>query len=263
MLMGLLLFDAASKPAARGVGSGHRTFFDLVLAVWPLWVLVGLVALARLGVKLYRLRRLAKSGIREIDVMDGRTFEQFLATLFRRLGYRVENTRYRGDYGADLVVRKDGIKTAVQAKRWSKRVGVNAIQEAVASKGYYACDRALVVANREFTKQAHVLARANQVELWDREALVSRLLAVHRRDKQRALNAELTPVSPETASDRREGESQAPAQANGRAYCVACGVAVSEKVRDYCLARPQRFGGQIYCFKHQRRPHAEAAPSLD
>jgi hypothetical protein len=68
MLMGLLL-EVASKPASTGLGSGLRTFFDLLLAVWPLWVLIGLVALAKLGVKLYRLRRLARSGIREIDAM--------------------------------------------------------------------------------------------------------------------------------------------------------------------------------------------------
>lgn len=40
--------------------------------------------------------------------MDGKTFEGFLGTLFRRLGYRVENTRYRGDYGADLIVSREG-----------------------------------------------------------------------------------------------------------------------------------------------------------
>jgi restriction system protein len=130
--MGLLL-DAASNPAAPSVRSGLETFFHLLLILWPLWALVGVIGLAKLAFEVYRLRRLAKSGIREIDVMDGATFEEFLDTLFRQLGYRVENTRYRGDYGADLVVSKDGFKTAVQAKRWSKRIGVKAVQEAVAS----------------------------------------------------------------------------------------------------------------------------------
>jgi len=36
------------------------------------------------------------------------------------------------------------------------------------------------------------------------------------------------------------------------AFCARCGEPVSVKVRDYCLAHPQRFGGLIYCFKHQR-----------
>jgi restriction system protein len=258
--MGLPL-DAASNPAAPSASSGLKTFLDLLLAVWPLWVLIGVIGLAKLAYEVYRLRRLAKSGIRDIDAMDGHTFEEFLSTLFRRLGYSVENTRYRGDYGADLVVTKDGFKTAVQAKRWNKRVGLKAVQEAVASAGYYKCHRALVVANRDFTKQARVLADANNVELWDRDALVSKLLAVRGEaaSSAPAVAANSTPASPPpTAAETT------PASTNGatdQRHCVTCGVAVSEKVRDYCLARPQRFGGRVYCFNHQRRAPAALSPS--
>ena len=39
------------------------------------------------------------------------------------------------------------------------------------------------------------------------------------------------------------------------ARCVTCSVEVSNKIRAYCLARPQRFGGLIYCLTHQRRLH--------
>jgi restriction system protein len=256
--MGLLL-DAASKPAAPDLGSGLRTFFDLLLAVWPLWVALGVVGLAKLAYEVYRVRRLAKSGIRDIDAMDGQTFEEFLGTLFRRLGYSVENTRYRGDYGADLVISKDGFKTAVQAKRWSKRIGVKAVQEAVASAGYYKCHRSLVVANRDFTKQARMLARANNVELWDRDALVSKLLTA------RAAAVPSAPAVPAyvalphpTAADIGPAPTDETAD---HGHCITCGIAVSEKVRDYCLEHPQRFGGRIYCFNHQRGVRAALSPS--
>ena len=114
--------------------------------------------------------------------MDGHKFEEYLSTLFRRLGYSVEITSRHGDYGADLVVTRGKHRTAVQAKRWNKKVGVKAVQEAVASKGMYGCDFALVVANREFTQQAQKLARANKVELWGRAVLVGKLLAVRGRE---------------------------------------------------------------------------------
>jgi restriction system protein len=214
---------------------------------WPFFVLIGLIAAARFAYQLYRLRRLSRSGIAEIDQMDGATFEHFLGTLFRRLGYRVELTNHRGDYGADLVVTKDGRRTAVQAKRWTKRVGVKAVQEAVASKGYYGCDGALVVANREFTEQARTLARANDVELWGREVLVAKLLTV--QDDQ----AEGGAPAPATPTDVPMAEPVAPpTPAAEVATCATCGRSVSAKVRDYCLARPQRFGGLVYCFAHQR-----------
>jgi restriction system protein len=150
---------------------------NVLAAFWWLWLLVALIGTARVGYRLYQSRRLSRSGIREVDVMDGKMFERYLATLFRRLGYQVEQTRYRGDYGADLVVRRSGMKVAVQAKRWTKNVGVKAVQEAVAAKGYYKADAAMVVTNRGFTEQARVLARANDVELWDRDRLVSEMLS--------------------------------------------------------------------------------------
>lgn len=217
-------------------------------AFWPIFLLVGLLAAARLGYQLYRLRRLSRSGIAKVDQMDGATFEVFLGTLFRRLGYRVELTKRHGDYGADLVASKDGRKVAVQAKRWSKRIGVKAVQEAVAARGYYRCDAALVVANREFTDQASKLARANDVELWDREVLVAKMLAI----QEDAGSA----IPPETIADAVEepemSEAVAPGDAANVATCATCGRSVSEKVRDYCLSRPQRFGGHVYCYPHQR-----------
>jgi restriction system protein len=187
--------------------------------------------------------------------MDGRTFEEFLGTVFRRLGYRVENTRYRGDYGADLVIAKDGFKTAVQAKRWSKRVGVKAVQEAVASAGYYNCHRALVVANRKVTRQARELAGANNVELWDRETLVAKLLAVRGRSEAPPAVLATPPAAVTRVLEPLSAVGSASAQ------CATCGVVVSDKVRHYCLARPQRFSGSIYCFAHQRGVRSALAPS--
>jgi restriction system protein len=154
-----------------------KGFLGAAIALWPLWLVIGVIALGKLLFRIHQVRRLSKSGIADVDRMDGRTFETFLGTLFKRLGYAVDTTKHRGDYGADLVIIKNAKRTAVQAKRWSKPVGVKAIQEVVAAKGYYGCDAALVVANRPFTRQAHLLARANKVQLWDRDALVARILA--------------------------------------------------------------------------------------
>jgi restriction system protein len=257
------------KPAAHGL-------VHSLLAFWPLWLLIGLVALGKLAVELYRLRRLSRSGIAEIDGMDGRTFEVFLSILFRRLGYSVEVTRYRGDYGADLVVKKGGRKIAVQAKRWKKRVGLKAVQEAVAAKAIYGCEGALVVANRDFTQQARRLARANKVELWDREALVSKLLAAKGSPalekpaspapvaldtalpELAAAPPEVMPVvapTPPVAASTTTTTTMPidDTSTTDTAHCTTCGVVVSAKVRDYCLARPARFGGRLYCFNHQRQ----------
>jgi restriction system protein len=91
-----------------------RQLFDNVLILWPLGLILVAIGAVKLVVWVRRERRLARSGINDIDRMDGRTFEEYLRTAFVRLGYKVEVTKYRGDFGADLVVRKDGRKITVK-----------------------------------------------------------------------------------------------------------------------------------------------------
>jgi restriction system protein len=227
---------------------------------WPLWVLLGLKFGIQWAFRHFEQRRLTTSGIAEIDGMDGRTFEKYLENLFNRLGYRVERTRYVGDYGADLVTRKDGVRTVIQAKRYQGKVGIKAVQEAVASKGYYDCTAAMVVTNSTYTKQAVELARANGVELWDRDRLVEALLSA-----QPCVGAPVEPIAPvKSPPQAPPPPSAAPAenlseQLPGAACCAECGAPVSEKVRDFCLAHPERFRGALYCYNHQRASRRSTA----
>jgi restriction system protein len=207
-------------------GSAAQLFHVLELTLksaWWLWAIVAGIAVARLASRIWQSRRLSRSGIRDVDVMDGTTFELFLVTLFRRLGYDARHTGKQGDFGADLVVERDGRRSVVQAKRSTSRVGAKAVQEVVAAKAMYDCAGAVVVTNGRFTEHARKLARSNDVSLWDRDMLVRQLL------------------------DARGIE-----EAVDEAHCATCGARVSEKVRAYCVAHAARFGGRTYCFTHQR-----------
>lgn len=70
------------------------------------WLFFGLIFSVPLIFKLIEKHKLVKSGISDIDKMSGEVFEKYLEVLFERLGYKVERTRYIGDYGADLIVKK-------------------------------------------------------------------------------------------------------------------------------------------------------------
>lgn len=120
--------------------------------------------------------RLKKSGIDDIDKMNGIQFEKFLSLLFIELGYKSKITKASGDFGADLIISKDGIKTVVQAKRYSSKVGIKAVQEVVSSMNYYKASKAMVVTNSYFSKAAIELAQSNNVEMVDRDRLVDILL---------------------------------------------------------------------------------------
>jgi len=201
-----------------------------------------------------RKKRLAASGIADIDTMDGKAFEEYLEVLFGKLGYKVERTRYVGDYGADLITRKDGVKTVIQAKRYGKAVGIKAVQEAVAAKGMYDCSEAMVVTNSTFTRAAAELARANRVVLWDRDRLVETLLSV--RGETGAMQQVPQPPAPQPPA----AELPLPNPlARVAPTCAICGVQISEKVQQYCTAHPERCGGVIYCFEHQKAVRRNAA----
>ena len=125
-----------------------------------------------ISIKKARQNKYLNSGINIVDKMEGKEFEKFLSAHFENLGYKVELTPDSNDYGADLVIKKDGIKTVLQAKRYKDKVGITAIQQIVAAINYYGADKGVVISNNFFTKNAYTLAKKNNVELWDRKKLI-------------------------------------------------------------------------------------------
>lgn len=119
-----------------------------------------------------RKRELLSCGMLEIDEMEGTEFEDFLEVLFRKKGYRVRTTAKTGDYGADLILNN---RIVVQAKRYAGSIGVEAVQEVNGAKGYYQVDKGMVITNSYFTPNAVNLAKANHIELWDRERLLKEI----------------------------------------------------------------------------------------
>jgi restriction system protein len=75
------------------------------------------------------------------------------------------------DYGVDIIASKDGVKTAVQLKRYSNTVGRAAISDAVAGMAHYKCNQTMVVTSNYFTKEAKELASSNNCVLVDRDKL--------------------------------------------------------------------------------------------
>ena len=115
----------------------------------------------------------AKSGLRAIDRMSGTEFEEFVAAQLRIAGYSVAPTASTGDYGVDLIAKKDGVRMAVQCKRLGKAVGVAAVQQVVAGALHHGCNRTVVVTNQTFTKAAGRLAGTHRCRLVGRTQLQS------------------------------------------------------------------------------------------
>jgi restriction system protein len=145
----------------------HQPYLTLMIVV-VVMVLIMIVAVFKSKREKERLRN---SGIHEIDAMDGIQFEHYLKELYL--------TSASGDYGADLLLKKDGKKIVVQAKRYTKDVGIKAVQEVIGAKSYYQAGEAWVVSNSYFTKAARELAAKGNVLLVDRDELIEYILVMN------------------------------------------------------------------------------------
>ncbi|GAA7889357.1 restriction endonuclease [Helicobacter pylori] len=144
---------------------------DLLLKLLALLGVFSILVLFQGVISSYKKRQL-KRALQKIDAMNGFEFEEYAKIFFTSKGFEVSITQKSGDYGADLIIEKDGVKWAVQAKRYSHKVSPKAIQEVVSSKAYYACEKACVITNSYFTQAAQKLAQANEVILIDRDEWV-------------------------------------------------------------------------------------------
>lgn len=139
-------------------------------------LVIVVILIISISIRLYKddkkRREYLNSGIDVIDRMDGIEFESLLLAHFENIGYKGRVTKASNDYGADLVLKKDGKNIVVQAKRYSSKVGIAAVQQIIAAKAYYKAEKCIVVSNNYFTKQAINLAKSDEVELWDRDKLI-------------------------------------------------------------------------------------------
>lgn len=134
---------------------------------------------------IFQRSKIIESKIENIDKMGGNEFEWYLYFLFKRIGYKVKHVGTKesdhcGDFGTDLVIEKDGIKTAIQAKRYSSLVGIDAVRQIFGGKSYYKTQKAAVITNNFFTVDAKIQAQASGVELWNRDKLIETILLAKR-----------------------------------------------------------------------------------
>ena len=119
---------------------------------------------------LFRKKEITKIDLKKIDNMNGLEFEHYFGKILKeRNFFKVEVTKGSVDFGVDIICFNKNKKYVFQLKRYSKKVGVAAIQEIIAGKEYYKANKAIVVTNNYYTAQAIEMARKCNVLLIDRD----------------------------------------------------------------------------------------------
>ena len=120
--------------------------------------------------------------------MSSRRFEQFMADIFKMLGFEVELTLATRDGGADILCLKDlhGVpfRLAVEVKRFkpSRKIDVSLVRSFVGANKKFHANRLLYVTTSDYTKPAqdyatdyagHILTlkKYEQIQEWSRECL--------------------------------------------------------------------------------------------
>jgi predicted RecB family endonuclease len=156
-----------------------------------------------------------------IDGLDGLEFEAAVAELLQLMGFEQVERVGGFDKGADIIAIRDGVRTAVQVKRWSTPVDLKSVRQLVDGTRRYACEAGLLVTNSFLTEPAVECAEAWGIEVWDRRTL----------------------------ADFLDGE----APDVDTTVCAECKEPVSEGTTSWCLSHPARYSGFVYCRKHQAR----------
>lgn len=121
-----------------------------------------------------RSNQIMKAATRNnLEVMDPREFEYFMADFFRSLGYKVQVTSGSNDGGKDIILRKGKEMKFVEVKRYTKSsIGRpfiqklhSAIVDADAIGGYF-------VTLSHFNKNARLYAANKNIELIDGDKLI-------------------------------------------------------------------------------------------
>lgn len=128
-------------------------------------------------------RKIRETTMKEIDQLDPKQFEQFIARLFVKMGYNVEDLPFVGDYGADLLAKRGDETVVVQCKKYSldNPVGAPEVQKTAGALVKYKAKKAVVVTTSDFTVRAVEQARGTPVELWNRDDLLQLVMKVEQK----------------------------------------------------------------------------------
>ncbi len=167
-----------------------KTMWPVFWKLWPLWATLLTIFTIRLffdrlGLEIenWRIRRKFKQGekwrsdrelLYWLRGMSPSAFEDYIADLFNKLGYKTEARGGSHDEGVDVIAEKDGVKHYIQCKKFiTSVVHVAAVRDFYgAIADHLAKEKAYFITTNKFTLEAEKFAEDKPIELIDGHKLV-------------------------------------------------------------------------------------------
>ncbi|QAA22975.1 restriction endonuclease [Sporolactobacillus terrae] len=105
----------------------------------------------------------------KIDNLSGEDFEKLVYYYFKDKKFKPQLTEKSGDHGVDLVIEdpNDGLKIAVQCKRWKNNVGNGDLIKLHGGKRFYKCQKSLFITTSFYTPKAKEFASECNIDTWN------------------------------------------------------------------------------------------------
>lgn len=110
-----------------------------------------------------------------IHALSPSAFEDFIANLYRHMGYDVKQTPYTNDGGKDAYVSKDGVTFLVECKRYAAdaRIGRPMLQKLYAAMNEEHIKKGIFITTASYTKDALEYGEKYNIQTINGDGLVS------------------------------------------------------------------------------------------
>lgn len=145
---------------------------NIVMAV----IKIMIVALLLFGMEAIRRDRekvfLIHSDVTRLKSMKNDEFIEYVAQLYKKLGYYIDPIKKEKDLGCDLIIRKNRDVICVKCISEVEQVSLEPLQEVYGSKNLYRANKSLVITPNGYTEKAKQFAKANHMVLVDQLELI-------------------------------------------------------------------------------------------
>jgi len=180
-----------------------KNSLPIIWKFWPLWTLLLAIVIIQLlsdrlnlEIKNSGIRRKFRKGeewrsdrdlIQWLRGMKPFEFENYIADLFSRLGYKTRAVGQSHDGGIDVIAEKDGIKSYIQCKKFiTSKVTVGDIRDFYGALADHLTNgKAYFITTNKFTLEAEKFVEDKPIELIDGYKLI-RYIKMTKKDKEKS-----------------------------------------------------------------------------